>query len=106
MRFWAEFEVEVLDVTTARAFNNDWTRDDSGEPVMMYDEDDERVVAQAVSQVLTQGLHRGGESAGFKWLGGSSHPRAIEGADFAAVEIPTMPVRLEDGTYPPGWLDD
>ena len=102
MRFVAEFEVEVVDPTTAAEFTFDFGHDADGEVVMMPYPDQESQMRAAVGMALTQGLIAFGPRAGFKWLsGGGPFARAVDEHGYhPEMTVPMMPARRNDGTYP------
>lgn len=100
MRVWAEWEIEIVDPTAARAKNFDWSRDETGEPVMLHDEDDELAAARALHAIVFEALQQHGDAAGVKMHGGTLLPRPRVGDVYPEWPLPEIPARRDDGTYP------
>lgn len=102
MRFIAEFEVEIIDPTAAAAYTMDWGRDEAGNPEMQPYTTVEDQMRAAVSQAFSEGMADHGPRAGFKWWSGSVHTRPLDnaGENHIELDLPSMPARRDDGTYP------
>ena len=100
MRFAIDVEVEVDDLTTARSFLMDWTRDPDGEPQMMHNPVEEDVVRDVVQRLLGEALATRTAVTGVKLVSASTLPRLPDesGQRYRELPLPPLPVRRDDGS--------
>lgn len=99
VRVVVDLEVEVVDITQARAFTWDWGTTPDGEKVMMPHPDVESQVQGTVGMLIGQ-LHETAEKrAGLRFLGMSviTRPRDEEG-NYQPFTLSALPGRRDDGT--------
>lgn len=104
MRFVAEFEVEIVDATQARAYAMDWAQGDDGTP-MLEEHTDESAATSALRAAWMPGLSEAAEKAGLHVKGGSLFPRMAEGIVYPTMPIPSLPVRRDDGSVDEDWIN-
>lgn len=109
VRFVYEGEIEITDEMQSRVlYEGPGVRDAEGNFLGMLVTDGEEMWERgypysmfAVSMVMSEALHQNGPAAGFKWMGGGAYLRPSMDGQYAAYTVPEMPVRNDDGTYPP-----
>lgn len=104
MRFVAEFEVEIVDATQARAYAMDWAQGDDGTP-MLEEHTDESAATSAMRTLWGRALSAHAAEAGLHVMGGSLFPRVAEGIVYPTMPISSLPVRRDDGSVDEDWIN-
>lgn len=101
-----EYEIEVTDETSAKAYLNDWGYDEDGNAGMVTLGDDDGwgtgspPAVRAAQQVMIHALVERGAEIGVQFLGCGGGLRPSDGDVFTAWTLPAMRIRQDDGHLP------
>lgn len=99
MRFVAEFEVEITDITAAESYAIAWSSTDDGEVRLVSMGDDEEKVAHAVRRAFSNFMDESGHRFGIRYVTGVVDPRPIANGHYSEITFGEARVRRADGSY-------